>query len=84
MRTLAAVLLLLGLATGTRLGNRAHKLAIAFAETKQSTSFTCSSAIERFKKGPADVNAIKAAGTMYTDPDFGPVRDSLYWTNYDR
>lgn len=42
----------------------------------------CTAAVDRLKAGPAAIPEIIAAGTKWTDPDFGPNTDSLFWEDY--
>ena len=75
MKSMFAVLMLLGITTGIKQSHRGSKLIDNLSETKAGISHTCDYSIKRIKAGPADYKTIVGSKIKFTDSSFPPDLD---------
>jgi hypothetical protein len=82
MKSLLALVLLVGASSATNIKNRIQNTKNQFlAEAATGTTHTCQYSINRVNAGPADYKSIIAAGSKYTDASFPATSEMLRWTD---
>lgn len=77
---LFSALLLCGLASAASIENKLQKMVSGLAQVEQ-TAASCTTAIERYKKGPSDYKTIATQETEFVDPEF-TMSNAMQWAGF--
>lgn len=82
MKSLVAILALLGVVSCSKLGSKMKTIQnLAELQSTSAEAHSCSYTIERIKQSPADYQSILGSGKLFTDSQFphGPL--ALHWSD---